>query len=69
MLEKMVGKPVFVVPYLYDLNLPEEDGLGLERRLAWESSGSIASSTASFTKKESKKPKVIVVAYLRFGKT
>jgi adenosylcobyric acid synthase len=33
----MVGKPVFVIPYLRDLNLPEEDGLGIERRLAKES--------------------------------
>jgi len=32
----MVGKPVFVVPYLYHLHLPEEDGLGVERRLTNE---------------------------------
>ena len=35
----MVGKPVFVVPFLKNLNLPEEDGLGIERRLKWESTG------------------------------
>ena len=29
MLEDMVGKPIFVVPHVYDLNLPEEDGLGV----------------------------------------
>lgn len=57
MLERMVGKPIFVVPFLNDLNLPEEDGLGIERRLAWEKDG--------LEKKENKdeKPVVVVVAY------
>lgn len=32
-----MGKPVFVIPFLRGLNLPEEDGLGIERRLANES--------------------------------
>jgi adenosylcobyric acid synthase len=36
-LQDMVGKPVFVIPFLRDLNLPEEDGLGIERRLSKES--------------------------------
>ena len=36
MIEDMVGKPVFVVPYLYNLKVPEEDGLGVERRLVNE---------------------------------
>ena len=58
MLEKMVGKPIFVVPYLYNLNLPEEDGLGTERRLAWETSGAVVNSDEGV-----KKPTVVVVAY------
>jgi adenosylcobyric acid synthase len=33
MIEKMVDKPVFVVPWVYDLHLPEEDGVGIETRL------------------------------------
>jgi adenosylcobyric acid synthase len=67
-LEQMVGKPVFVVPYLDDLNLPEEDGMGIERRLAWEKRPSMSyphnkgqSSTTS--DKQEKKPVVVVVAY------
>jgi hypothetical protein len=28
----MVDKPVFVVPWIYDLHLPEEDGVGIETR-------------------------------------
>ncbi|KAL3930872.1 MAG: hypothetical protein SGBAC_011573 [Bacillariaceae sp.] len=63
MLEKMVGKPIFVVPYLYNLNLPEEDGLGIERRLAWETSGAMTNPTGPNANKECKKPTVIVVAY------
>jgi adenosylcobyric acid synthase len=57
MLERMVGKPIFVVPFLDGLNLPEEDGLGIERRLAWEKD--------ELPKKENKdgKPVVVVVAY------
>ncbi len=57
MLESMVGKPIFVVPFLHDLNLPEEDGLGIERRLAWEKEGT--------PRKENKgnKPVIVVVAY------
>jgi adenosylcobyric acid synthase len=58
----MVGKPVFVVPFLYNLNLPEEDGLGIERRLAGESSeGQRAKSTSESDAEE--KPVVVVIAY------
>ena len=32
----MVGKPIFVVPFLYNLNIAEEDGMGVERKLARE---------------------------------
>eukprot|EP00980_Cylindrotheca_fusiformis_P015075 scaffold4157_cov136-Cylindrotheca_fusiformis.AAC.25 len=56
MLEKMIGKPVFVVPYLYNLNLPEEDGVGIERRLAREHSDSGSSHKGGT-------PLVVVVAY------
>jgi len=33
MIQDLVGKPVYVIPYLENLNLSEEDGLGVERRL------------------------------------
>jgi adenosylcobyric acid synthase len=36
MIEKLVDKPVFVVPWIYDLHLPEEDGVGIETRLRQE---------------------------------
>lgn len=61
MLERMVGKPIFVVPFLQDLNLPEEDGLGIERRLEWEKTGSKTASENG--NGSSKKPVVVVVAY------
>jgi adenosylcobyric acid synthase len=65
MIEEMVGKKVFVVPYKYDLNLPEEDGLGVERRLAKEHLLSSTSSTGSDdnAKKMKNKPTVVVLAY------
>ena len=50
-------KPVYVVPFLSDLNLPEEDGLGIERRLAWEVGGK------TYADKGKKKPIVVVCAY------
>jgi adenosylcobyric acid synthase len=59
MLEKMIQKPVFVVPYLENLNLPEEDGVGIERRLAREHSHDDTKSE----KDRPKKPVVVVVAY------
>jgi adenosylcobyric acid synthase len=36
MIAEMVDKPVFVVPWIYDLHLPEEDGVGIETRLRQE---------------------------------
>jgi adenosylcobyric acid synthase len=54
----MVGKPIYVVPFLKKLNLPEEDGSGIERRLAWESSGPTATD-----KEKTELPLVLVVAY------
>lgn len=61
MIEDMVGKPVFVVPFLQDLHLPEEDGIGLERRLAWEASGN--HHPEEIANEIDKKPIVVVVAY------
>ena len=59
--KEMVGKPVFVVPFLYHLNLPEEDGLGLERRLAWEKTYQNPPKSKAGDLAECKK--VVVVAY------
>jgi adenosylcobyric acid synthase len=56
-LERMVGKPVFIVPFLDNLHLPEEDGLGLEQRLSWEKHGNQRSEN------KENKPVVVVVAY------
>ena len=36
MIAEMVNKPVFIVPWIYDLHLPEEDGVGIETRLRQE---------------------------------
>lgn len=62
MLQDMVGKPIFVVPHLNDLNLPEEDGLGIERRLKKEYD---YAKEVHFEEEEGKprKPVVVVVAY------
>lgn len=53
----MVGKKIFVVPFLPGLNLPEEDGLGIDRRLVWEKEENPPS------KDKKKRPVVVVVAY------
>lgn len=60
-IEDMVGKPVFVVPFLRELHLPEEDGMGLERRLAWEASGN--QHPDEIENEVEKKPVVVVIAY------
>lgn len=59
--QEMVGKPVFVVPFLRDLNLPEEDGVGVERRLAWEGTGHLHPEADD--NELDKKPVVVVVSY------
>jgi len=61
----MVGKPIYVVPYLYNINLPEEDGLGVERRIAQEHKyNSIKNENLEIQKsKETQKPVIVVVAY------
>lgn len=33
MLQEMVGKPIFVIPFLYDIGIAEEDGMGLQHKL------------------------------------
>ena len=56
MIEEMVGKPVFVVPWVYNLHLPEEDGVGIETRLRKE-------HELSSRRSKDGKPVVVVVAY------
>lgn len=58
--QKLVGKPVFVVPFLDDLNLPEEDGLGIERRLSNEAR---YPHDATTTKDNVADPVIVIVAY------
>ena len=60
--QKLVGKSIFVVPYLYDLHLPEEDGLGVERRLANEH-GFVANTKQAPKCDVPQKPVVVVLAY------
>ena len=59
-LESMVGKPLFVVPWLYDINIAEEDGMGLERKLANEQSAYEA---------DTDKQRVAVVCYPHISMT
>lgn len=62
----MVRKPVFVIPYLYDLHIAEEDGMGLDRRLASEITKFSPDSEKEESDKEpgqQSKPIVVVVAY------
>ena len=61
MLQEMVGKPIFVVPYLNNLNIAEEDGMGVERRLKGEKN-----KTSSTTNKN---PIVVVVSYPHIAMT
>lgn len=56
MLREMVGKPVFVVPYLNKLHIAEEDGMGVERRLNGEKYKTSTTTNNTI-------PTVVVVAY------
>lgn len=64
-LEEMVGKPIFVVPFMYNINLPEEDGLGVERRLKKESHLTTTMEENSHNPRTAKdhRHSVIVIAY------
>lgn len=57
-IQERVGKPVFVVPWLYGLNLPEEDGVGIETRLRQE-----RNLLSQRMGSNGDKPVVVVVAY------
>ncbi|KAG7370938.1 cobyric acid synthase CobQ [Nitzschia inconspicua] len=57
MLERMVGKPIFVVPFFDGLSLPTEDDMGIDCRLAWEKDILQKNDT------KDDKPVVVVVAY------
>ena len=64
-LEEMVGKPIFVVPFIQDINLPEEDGLGVERRLKKERYFDTTMEENSYNERAVKDNRhtVIVIAY------
>ena len=71
LLEQMTGKPLFAIPFLDDWNVPKEDnGIDIERRLAWEKKGyddknnnHLHDEAAKFHKTKVEKPVVVVVAY------
>jgi len=64
MLQEMVGKPIYVIPHLYTLNLPEEDGLGVERRLLLQEKNQTQPQQCQKGKTRNKQKNiVIVVAY------
>eukprot|EP00977_Amphora_coffeiformis_P000755 scaffold162_cov176-Amphora_coffeaeformis.AAC.15 len=64
-LREMVGKPIFVVPYLDNINIAEEDGMGLERKLDREHHGTIASATKNCDEKE----RIVVICYPHISMT
>ena len=66
-LQEMVGKPIFVVPYLYDLNIAEEDGMGLERRLRHEQS--IKEDNDDNKSAANQKTRVVVICYPHISMT
>ena len=67
MLEQMTGKPLYAIPFLDDWNVPQEDGISIERRLAWEKKGYDKNNhheeAGNFNKAKGEKPVVVVVAY------
>ena len=56
----MVEKPIFVVPFLPNINLPEEDGMGIERRIRREGDHDHSENQEESA---SRKLVVVVVAY------
>jgi adenosylcobyric acid synthase len=63
MIQKMVRKPVFVVPWLDGCHLPDEDGMGLERRLAEQQQRQSTHGKEGHGDGNSALPLVIVVVY------
>lgn len=66
MLQEMVGKPIFVVPYLYNINIAEEDGMGLERTLANEHTAYEQEGKAG---EGGNKKRVVVICYPHISMT
>jgi adenosylcobyric acid synthase len=58
MIEEMVGKKVFVVPWVNNLHLPEEDAVGIETKIQNE-----GKSTSDQSEEQQNKPLVVVVAF------
>jgi len=66
MIEERVGKPVYVVPWIYGLHLPEEDGVGIEARLKRDHEPPPSSCGTAYRGSEANnnnKPLIVVVAY------
>lgn len=67
--QNLVGKPIFVVPYLYDINIAEEDGMGLERKLSKEHMYDQKDHSRMDTNTPSQQIQVLVVCYPHISMT
>ena len=65
LLEQMTGKPLYAVPFVEDMDSPNEEGIDIEKRIAWEKKGHNKSDCQCDTKKSKKgrrgKPSIVVI--------
>ena len=67
MLEQMTGKPLYAMPFIDDLDAPNDIAIDIERKLAWEKGGyskrDHQSEANRLNRLKREKPSVVVVAY------
>jgi adenosylcobyric acid synthase len=67
MLEQMTGKPLYAMPFIDDLDAPNEISIDIERKLTWEKGGCSKrdhqSEANRLNRLKREKPCVVVVAY------
>ena len=63
MLEQMTGKKVLAIPFLNDSEVPKENGVCVEKRLAWEKKSFEKNRETDTSSKAKERPVVVVVAY------